>query len=93
MAGPLGQMREFPEVDRAAWFDLESARAKLVAGQVPFIDLLTEQLGLPSSGSVLPDTDGSASGQPNGQPSIRASGSAQPTDGPRPVHANHEKRR
>lgn len=35
-----GRYQEFPEIDRAEWFDVESARRKLVAGQVPFIDLL-----------------------------------------------------
>ena len=35
-----GRMREFPEVDRAGWFDLERAREKLVQGQVPLLDAL-----------------------------------------------------
>jgi predicted NUDIX family NTP pyrophosphohydrolase len=35
-----GRLQEFPEVDRADWFDVETARTKLVSGQVPFIDLL-----------------------------------------------------
>lgn len=35
-----GRMREFPEVDRAAWFCLEEAREKLVAGQVPLLERL-----------------------------------------------------
>lgn len=39
-----GRTREFPEVDRAGWFDLESARRKLVSGQVGFIDRLAELL-------------------------------------------------
>ncbi len=42
-----GRRQAFPEVDRAAWFDLPTARAKLVAGQVPALDdlelLLTEE--------------------------------------------------
>lgn len=37
-----GATREFPEVDRAAWFDLDSARRKLVRGQVSFVDRLSE---------------------------------------------------
>jgi predicted NUDIX family NTP pyrophosphohydrolase len=37
-----GRMREFPEVDRAGWFGLEAARRKLVAGQVGFVDRLSE---------------------------------------------------
>jgi predicted NUDIX family NTP pyrophosphohydrolase len=40
-----GRVQEFPEVDRAAWFAVDVARAKLVTGQAPFLDRLTEQLG------------------------------------------------
>jgi predicted NUDIX family NTP pyrophosphohydrolase len=37
-----GRLREFPEVDRAAWFDLTQARAKLVGGQRVFLDRVAE---------------------------------------------------
>jgi predicted NUDIX family NTP pyrophosphohydrolase len=40
-----GRIRQFPEIDRAAWFGLEEARTKLVAGQLPFLDRLLEHLG------------------------------------------------
>jgi len=40
-----GRMQEFPEIDRAAWVDPDTARAKLVKGQVEFVDRLVEQLG------------------------------------------------
>lgn len=36
-----GRRASFPEVDRAAWFDLDTARAKLVAAQVEFLGRLT----------------------------------------------------
>lgn len=39
-----GTMRSFPEVDRAAWFDLDEARTKLVKGQVPFLASLAHAL-------------------------------------------------
>jgi predicted NUDIX family NTP pyrophosphohydrolase len=39
-----GRTSEFPEVDRAAWFDLEAARRKLVPGQVGFVDRLSDLL-------------------------------------------------
>jgi len=39
-----GTMRSFPEVDRAAWFDLDEARTKLVEGQVPFLGSLADAL-------------------------------------------------
>jgi predicted NUDIX family NTP pyrophosphohydrolase len=35
-----GKRQAFPEVDRAAWFDPETARRKILQGQVPFIDRL-----------------------------------------------------
>jgi predicted NUDIX family NTP pyrophosphohydrolase len=33
-----GKQREFPEVDRAAWFDLETARRKILEAQASFVD-------------------------------------------------------
>lgn len=33
-----GRRVEFPEVDRAAWVDVPTARGKLVVGQVPALD-------------------------------------------------------
>ena len=41
-----GVEQEFPENDRAAWFDLGTARRKLFKGQVIFIDRLAEQLNV-----------------------------------------------
>ena len=35
-----GRTREFPEVDRGAWFDLPTARIKLLPGQRGFLDQL-----------------------------------------------------
>ena len=35
-----GQRREFPEVDRAEWFDLEEARRRISSGQAALIDEL-----------------------------------------------------
>lgn len=39
-----GRTQSFPEVDRAAWFDLPTAREKIVVGQVPLLDRLAEAL-------------------------------------------------
>jgi len=36
--------REFPEVDRAAWFDLETAKRKILPGQQGFLDELVGRL-------------------------------------------------
>jgi len=35
-----GRMREFPEIDRVSWFDLDEARVKIKAAQAPFLDRL-----------------------------------------------------
>jgi predicted NUDIX family NTP pyrophosphohydrolase len=40
-----GTMREFPEIDRVAWFGLAQAREKIVGGQRPFLDRLAGLLG------------------------------------------------
>jgi predicted NUDIX family NTP pyrophosphohydrolase len=37
-----GRIEQFPEIDRAAWFDLDTARIKLVKGQLTFIDRLID---------------------------------------------------
>lgn len=37
-----GRIGRFPEIDRASWFDVDTARTKLVKGQIPFIDRLIE---------------------------------------------------
>ncbi len=39
-----GNLRRFPEVDRAAWYTLEEARVKLLPGQVPLLDRLVDAL-------------------------------------------------
>ena len=35
-----GKIQEFPEVDKAGWFDIELARKKIRKGQIGFIDRL-----------------------------------------------------
>jgi predicted NUDIX family NTP pyrophosphohydrolase len=42
-----GKQCEFPEVDRAAWFTIPAARAKMLESQQPFLDRLAEQLAAP----------------------------------------------
>ena len=39
-----GEQREFPEVDRAAWFDLGEGRRRIVPGQVGLLDELESLL-------------------------------------------------
>jgi predicted NUDIX family NTP pyrophosphohydrolase len=42
MEWPLrsGRTQEFPEIDRAAWFDLDTARTRITKGQLPLLDRL-----------------------------------------------------
>jgi predicted NUDIX family NTP pyrophosphohydrolase len=40
-----GKQQEFPEVDRAEWFDLEKAREKILPTQAELLDRLLERLG------------------------------------------------
>jgi predicted NUDIX family NTP pyrophosphohydrolase len=40
-----GHRRQFPEMDRAEWFEIPVARLKIVQGQLPLLDRLTHVLG------------------------------------------------
>ncbi len=40
-----GRKQEFPEIDRAQWFDLAAARRKLNRGQLPLLDALERLAG------------------------------------------------
>jgi predicted NUDIX family NTP pyrophosphohydrolase len=46
-----GKTAEFPEVDRAGWFDLAEALVKVTKGQKPIIAALTEKLGVKLTGN------------------------------------------
>jgi len=37
-----GRQQQFPEIDRAGWFDIETARRKILKGQAPFLNQLVE---------------------------------------------------
>ena len=39
-----GKLQAFPEIEAAGWFDLESARVKLVKGQLPILVALEQHL-------------------------------------------------
>lgn len=39
-----GSMRSFPEVDRAAWFDMDAARLAILPSQLPLIDRIADIL-------------------------------------------------
>lgn len=40
-----GTVKEYPEIDRVAWFEVEQARAKMLKGQRPLLDRLCEAVG------------------------------------------------
>jgi predicted NUDIX family NTP pyrophosphohydrolase len=42
-------MQTFPEIDRAEWFDLPLAHAKILQSQRPLLDRLAEIVGQPGS--------------------------------------------
>ena len=45
-----GRMAEFPEVDRAAWFDPDTAARKILKGQRPILEALLARLDALSEG-------------------------------------------
>jgi predicted NUDIX family NTP pyrophosphohydrolase len=62
-----GTIQTFPEIDRAEWFDLSTARRKLVKGQVPFLDVLVDtlrSLGVPASEAVDTRAETAAPSEP-----------------------------
>lgn len=44
-----GTLQEFPEIDRAEWFDVETSRRKLNVQQAGIVDELINKLGLSSA--------------------------------------------
>jgi len=43
-----GQIKEYPEVDRGAWFGIDEAKLKISKGQVKFIDILVKNISFGS---------------------------------------------
>jgi len=39
-----GRIQSFPEIDRAGWFDLETARTRLIPAQAVFLDRLADHI-------------------------------------------------
>jgi predicted NUDIX family NTP pyrophosphohydrolase len=52
-----GRHRNFPEIDRAAWFDVADARHKILMGQAIFVDRLLEVLGPGTQAGVAPQPE------------------------------------
>jgi predicted NUDIX family NTP pyrophosphohydrolase len=47
-----GKLQTFPEIDRAEWFDLPTARAKILESQRPFLERLAKAVGGPGAGAT-----------------------------------------
>jgi predicted NUDIX family NTP pyrophosphohydrolase len=50
-----GRMKTFPEVDRAAWFDLSEARERILKAQAPLLDQLASALDESRASKQSPD--------------------------------------
>jgi predicted NUDIX family NTP pyrophosphohydrolase len=49
-----GKIQEFPEIDRAAWFSLPEAAAKLIPAQAEFMERLANKLNVPYGPEIIP---------------------------------------
>lgn len=56
-----GRRQAFPEVDRAAWFDLAEARRRILVSQVAFLDRL---LAVTAGATADPMSEGTAEADP-----------------------------
>ena len=52
-----GVVQTFPEIDRVEWFDLDEARRRMKAAQVPFLDRLQAALASTPDRSSVQDVD------------------------------------
>lgn len=50
-----GKIQEFPEIDRAGWFNLQEAAAKLVPGQQGLLENLANLLHIPFGAEEIPE--------------------------------------
>jgi predicted NUDIX family NTP pyrophosphohydrolase len=62
-----GVVQTFPEIDRVEWFDLDEARRKLKAAQVPFLDRLQAALASTRNRSSAQDVDDASAISKDGQ--------------------------
>ena len=62
-----GVVQAFPEIDRVEWFDLDEARRRLKAAQVPFLDRLQAALATTGSRSSAEQVDGASRDQKDGE--------------------------
>ena len=62
-----GVVQTFPEIDRVEWFDLDEARRRLKAAQVPFLDRLQAALATTGDRSSAGQVDGASRDQKDGE--------------------------
>ena len=62
-----GVVQTFPEIDRVEWFDLDEARRRLKAAQVPFLDRLQAALATTGDRSSAEEVDGASRDQKDGE--------------------------
>ena len=55
-----GVIQAFPEIDRVEWFDLDEARRRMKAAQVPFLDRLQAALAPTPNRTSAQDLDGAS---------------------------------
>ena len=55
-----GRQQSFPEVDRAEWFDLPTARLKIIKGQAGFLDALEQHLAASTPQPAAPTPERTA---------------------------------
>jgi predicted NUDIX family NTP pyrophosphohydrolase len=66
-----GRMRPFPEIDRAQWFTLADAEAKILPGQAGFLDRLAAGLPRIRMNPQLPGSTAIASTPPPESPAVQ----------------------
>jgi predicted NUDIX family NTP pyrophosphohydrolase len=60
-------VQTFPEIDRVEWFELDEARRKLKAAQVPFLDRLQAALASTRNRPAAHHVDGASATSSDGQ--------------------------
>jgi predicted NUDIX family NTP pyrophosphohydrolase len=63
-----GTVQSFPEIDRVEWFQLDEARRRLKAAQVPFLDRLQAALASTPNRSSVQDVTARPTNQLDGEP-------------------------
>lgn len=63
-----GEVKSFPEVDRAEWFTTAEARVRLLKGHISFLDRLVDELR--AEGQEFTEGENPGTADPGAQPSL-----------------------